>query len=268
MPARVALARFLIRLSSFIESLTTSVMRPDDLIEYSRATYTQPENIASLSQADQAARGLYPYEVALLEAVPIRKGSLLVLGVGGGREAIPLARMGYTVTGLDFVPDLVRRARENALSQGLQIAGAVQEISRLDMPAASFDVIWLGSTMYSCVPTRSRRLAMLRRVRAALVPGGYFVCQFHWYPCSQESGKGPLIRKAVAYLTLGNRGLESGDMLLNNQEFIHSFGSEDSLRAEFSGGGFEIVRLHLPEGTRFGGAVLRAPEQGEAPVRG
>ena len=172
MRPRITLARFLIQMGKFVESLAVMVMRPDDLVEFGRQTYTRPHNVASWGRSDLVERGLRPDETALLEKLPLKEGRLLLLGVGGGREAIPLARMGFDVTGVDFVPGMVELAKENAAQRGVRIEGLVQEISRLDVPASSYDVVWLCAAMYSCVPTRQRRVAMLRRIRQALRPGG------------------------------------------------------------------------------------------------
>jgi SAM-dependent methyltransferase len=260
MRPRIALARFLIRLGKFIESLAIMVMWPDDLVEFGRQMYTRPHSVASWGRPDLVDRGLSPDETALLEHLPRKEGRLLLLEVGGGREAIPLARMGFDVTGVDFVPSMVEKARENAAQRGVKIEGLVQEISRLDVPAGSYDVVWLSAGMYSCVPTRKRRVAMLRRIRRALRPGGYFVCNFHWGTQYQHSPKVELARRLVATVTLGNLSYEKGDMLWHNVEFIHGFLSEEELKSEFEAGGFEVVHLHVSDRMARGGAVLRKAE--------
>ena len=256
MRPRITFARFLIRLGKFIESLAVMIMRPDDLVEFGRQMYTRPHNVASWGRPDLVDRGLSDAEMALLGHLPCKEGRLLLLGVGGGREAIPLARMGFDVTGMDFVAGMVEKAKENAAQRGVKIEGLVQEISELDVPAGSYDVVWLFAAMYSCVPTQQRRVAMLRRIRRALRPGGHFVCQFHWGTQYQHSPKVELARRLVATLTLGNLSYEPGDMLWHNVEFIHGFLSEEELRSEFEAGGVEVIHLHTSDRMARGGAVL------------
>jgi SAM-dependent methyltransferase len=229
MRPRVSLARFLIRLGKFVQSTALMVMRPDDLVEFSRQMYARPHNVASWGRPDLVERGLNPEEEALLEHLPGKEGRLLLLGVGGGREAIPLARLGFCVTGVDFVPGMVKLAQENAARQGLAIEGLVQEISALDVPPESYDVVWLSAAMYSCVPTRQRRVAMLRRVRQALRPGGHFVCGFHWGVQEEHSPQVERVRRLVATLSRGHLAYEPGDMLWHQVEFIHGFLSEEAL---------------------------------------
>ena len=55
-------------------------------------------------------RGLNDDEQKLLAELPEATGkNLLLLGVGGGREAIPLAGMGFRVTGVDYAAAMVER---------------------------------------------------------------------------------------------------------------------------------------------------------------
>ena len=234
-------------------------MRPDDLIEFSRQFYANPHLVEGLTQEEHTPPELYADEVTLLGKLPKTGGALLLLGVGGGREAIPLARLGFAVTGVDFVPAMVERAKANAARHGLSIEGLVQEISSLNLPAASYEVAWLAAAMYSCVPGRSRRVAMLERIRDTLVPGGHFICQFFWRPSPTDSPRGRLLRKAIAGLTLGNFTYEPGDMLLGNHEFIHAFGSADAVRDEFLAAGFEVTHLQVPQRGVRGGAILKRP---------
>ncbi len=257
MRPRITLARFLLRLGSFIQSIPIMVMRPDDLVEFSRQTYARQHNVDSWGSPELVDEGLYAEESELLEKLPLTNGHLLLLGVGGGREAIPLARLGFQVTGVDFVPEMLNQAIQNAARHDVVIQGLVQEISRLELPENSYDAVWLSLAMYSSVPTRQRRIEMLQRIYKTLRPGGFFVCQFHW-----GAGKAPKVsqaRKALAWLTLGNISYEPGDMLWHNIEFIHGFLSVEELTAEFEKSGFEVIHLSIPEQRVRGGAVLKKP---------
>jgi SAM-dependent methyltransferase len=215
--------------------------------------------VEGFGRQDLAHPGLHPDEQALLTKLSRTEGRLLLLGVGGGREAIPLAKMGFEVTGVDFVPEMVEKAREKADYHKVKIKGLVQEISKIDVPAGSYDVVWLSAAMYSCVPTRGRRVQMLRRIGKALKPGGHFICQFRWATNDVPAHLWELARKIVAFLTVGNRWYERGDMLWYNREFVRAFSLEDEVRSEFAEGGFDIVYLQIVEEILLGGAVLRKP---------
>jgi len=257
---RITLARFLIRFGRFIESLALMVMRPDDLVEFSRQTYDKADNIESWSSDENIESGLDPDETVLLEKIPIKGGKLLLLGAGGGREAIYLAKKGFEVTGVDFSEGMVESALENAQKRGLTISGLVQEISQLDVSDSSYDIVWLSTAMYSSIPTRRRRLMMLRRISKALKPRGYFICQFHWDARMNVSLKGEFIRGVVSFLTLGNLRYEKGDMLWHNLEFIHAFSSEKDLRSEFEEAQFKVEHIRIHGENMRGGAVLMKGE--------
>ncbi|OGP91736.1 MAG: hypothetical protein A2Z19_00980 [Deltaproteobacteria bacterium RBG_16_54_18] len=257
MRLRIIFGRFLIRMGRFIQSLALMVMRPNDLVEFSRQTYAGEKMVEGFGRQDLAYPILHLDEQTLLDKLPLKKGRLLLLGVGGGREAIPLVKKGFEVTGVDFVSAMVEKARENAARHGVQMEGLVQEISKIDVPAGAYDVAWLSAAMYSCIPTRKRRMEMLKKINKALIPGGYFICQFRWATKDGPAHLWELVRKVVAFLTLGNLWYEKGDTLPNNIEFIHAFSKEDEVRSEFAEGGFEVLHLHIAEEILLGGAVLK-----------
>lgn len=256
MRPRIALARFLIRAGNALHAMAPGVMRPDDLIEFGRQAYGGGTNLDVFTRDEVVDRGLSALEQRLLEALPDREGELLVLGVGGGREAIALARAGFRVTGVDFVPEMVSRAVENARRRGVELNGLVQEISQLSVPPQSYDVIWLATGMYSCVPTRKRRVRMLVRITDALRPGGHFVCEYRLGgpACSRRAY---LATKLGAWLTLGNLAHERGDQLWMNHEFLHFFPSPDHVRAEFEQAGLAVVMMVENTAAQRGAAVLQ-----------
>lgn len=257
MNIRVAVGRFLIRVGRFVQSLSLMIMRPRDLIEFNRRTYSGPQSVRGWAEDGLVDSGLSPEEKSLLERVPFRRGKLLLLGVGGGREAVCLAAMGFEVTGVDFVPELAAKAGENARRRGWPIKVLVQDISRLDVPEASYELAWLTSGTYSSIPTRIRRLEMLERVRRSLRPGGFFICQFLFSGEREFKGIWELFRRIFSWLTLGNLAYARGDRLVGGIEFAHYFPQEEEIRSEFEAAGFEVVELGLPEGGLRGGAILK-----------
>ena len=260
MRPRVVLAQFFINLGTFIQSLAAPLMRPDDLVEFGRRHYGREHSVEFWAANALTDSGLDPEEKALLDKVPSRSGRALVLCLGGGREAFALARMGFEVTGVDFVPNMVERVKANAAERGVRIEGLVQEISALDVPAGSYDMAWLSAAMYSCIPTRARRVTMLQRVARALRPGGFFICRFYFDRDAGRFCARHVLRKAFGFLTLGNLRYERGDVLFGNAEFLHAFSSEAELRTEFEEGGFEMIEMQLVEEKKRGGVVLLKAE--------
>jgi SAM-dependent methyltransferase len=257
MRLRIKAADLLLRLGAFLQSLPVVVMRPDDLVEFSRRSYAKPQDVESWTVDELVDSGLTPDELNLLSDLPQKTGKLLLLGVGGGREAIPLAKMGFEVTGVDYVAGMVEGAQKNAERRGIKIEGLVQEISHLAVPAETYDVVWISRSMFSCVPTRERRVEMVRRIARALKPGGYFLCQFHRGSYPQISKKGLWLRRLIAALTLGNTKYEQGDILFLNVEFLHVFKDEQALRSELEEGGLNVIRVQTEINPIRGGAVCR-----------
>ena len=257
MNLRIKAGRFLLRLGSFIQTLPVVIMKPDDLIEFSRQTYNKPTKIASWGDTSLVDSGLTEDEVDLLSKIPDKKGELLLLGLGGGREAIYLAKIGFNITGIDFIPGMVKQAIKNAAHHGINITGLVQEMSALDIPHESYDVVWLSKSMYSCIPTRKKRVAMVKRIHTSLKPGGYFICQFHRDQSTQSSKKVIFLHRLIAFLTFGNFAYEPGDLLWLNIEFAHAFSSNSILRSELEEGGFNVLHIQTEIDPVRGGAVCR-----------
>ncbi|MBN1999333.1 class I SAM-dependent methyltransferase [candidate division KSB1 bacterium] len=247
------------KLGSFIQTTAVLVMRPDDLVEFNRRYYSRPEEIQDWCNVRRVRSGLRDLEQSLLKKTGISSGKLLMLGLGGGREAIPLAKMGFEVTGVDYIPEMVEQAQTNARQNGVRIFGLVQDISRLDVPAGTFDMAWLSAGMYSCVPTRRRRIFMLQRIERALKPGGYFIFEFLWNPKAGGSAKMFGFKKLLAWLSLGNFYYQNGDILRFQQEFFHAFTTIEELRAEIAETGLKVVDIQLDEPYDFAGAVVRKP---------
>jgi len=158
----------------------------------------------------------------------------------------------------DFIQELVAKAEENATRHGVFLQGLVQEISRLEVPTASFDLVLISAAMYSCIPTRERRVEMLTRIKSALKPGGYFLCQFILEPDKRPDSRAELARKAFALLSGGNRWHEPGDVL-RGAEYMHLFLSEGELRSEFAAAGFAVLHFQSEEFGTWRGAVLQRP---------
>lgn len=256
MSHRIDLGRFLLRLGRLVSSLALMVMRPDDLVEASRQSYAKRTQVNYWGSDEVMSKGLTPLEKMILEKINLKQGKILILGLGGGREAIPLAKMGFSVIGVDYIPEMVEKAKENAAKHDVQLDAQVGELSHLAPPPATFDLVWLSESMYSCIPTRRRRVELLKKLNEALQPGGWFACMFHWNPIPAFSPQMDRIRKLFAYLTFGNLWYEPGDLFLGT-EFIHGFRDKGELSSEFAEGGFEVIHLYIPpRGDTKGLAIL------------
>lgn len=232
-------------------------MRPKDLIRFGRISYSKQSSISSWASTEFIESGLFSGEIELFEVLPTQSGKLLMLGMGGGREAIFLAKAGFHVTGVDFVEEHIKKALSYARQIGIQLQGIYQEISKLNFSPSSFDVVWYSCSIYSSIPGRSDRIDILKRVSKWLTSQGVVVCNFYWNPFIRKGKFRWWVGKAFSWLTFGNIKCERGDILKNNLEFLHAFNSKEQLCKEFAEAGFEVVQFFFPENSNNAGALLR-----------
>jgi ubiquinone/menaquinone biosynthesis C-methylase UbiE len=105
----------------------------------------------------------------LCEAVDLRPGArVLDVAAGSGNAALAAARRFCSVTGVDYVPELLDRARERAAAEGLTATFTEGDAEDLPFPDASFDVV-LSTLGVMFAPDQERAAAELLRVCR---PGG------------------------------------------------------------------------------------------------
>lgn len=92
-------------------------------------------------------------------------------GIGTGRMALPLARLGLTYTGIDISDGMMEQLRAKASSESLNIRLEHGDVTDLPFPDASFDVVLIAHLLH-LVPEWRKALADIWRVT---VPGGHVV---------------------------------------------------------------------------------------------
>ena len=120
----------------------------------------------------------YDAECAFLDRVFSERGltcsaSILDLGAGTGGHDIPLARLGYTVTGVDRSARMLGIAREKA-GADLSVEFVLGDI-RDARVGRTFDAVISMFAVMSYQLTNDDLLAAFRTARAHLAPGGVFV---------------------------------------------------------------------------------------------
>jgi phosphatidylethanolamine/phosphatidyl-N-methylethanolamine N-methyltransferase len=104
-------------------------------------------------------------------------GRVLEVGVGTGL-ALPHYGPGVTVTGIDFSPDMLEKARERVAEQSLRRIESLRRMDArtLDFADASFDTV-VTMHLLSVVPEPERVMAEIARV---VKPGGRVVIVNHF----------------------------------------------------------------------------------------
>lgn len=100
-----------------------------------------------------------------LNAIERVDGSVLELGVGTGRIAIPAAMMGHDVTGVDLYLPMLERARgklgDASLAGSLELLEA--DMCELELPKRDFDLVIVPAHSLALVTDATRQLAALKR---------------------------------------------------------------------------------------------------------
>ena len=191
---------------------------------------------------------------------------VLDLACGTGNTAIPAARAGARVTGLDIAPNLLDQARARAEREGLMIRFDEGDVEELPYAAASFDlVISMFGAMFG--PRPNRVVGELVRVcrpggqiaMASWTPRG-FIGQIHQimakYAPVLPDLPPPLLRGDEA--TVRER-LRDGISDLQGEDYSRSTAlpvlrrGNGGLSPHLSGTGAHDLRGHAGRSTRGGG---------------
>ena len=147
-----------------MRTTTTDAVQPD----LAAVKQRQQQTWASADYAAVAAL-IVPMAEGLAQNAGLRAGDrVLDVATGSGNAALAAARCGCEVTGIDYVPALLERARARAAAEGLEIEFAEGDAEHLAFPDASFDAV-LSCLGVMFTPDQERAAAELVRVCR---PGG------------------------------------------------------------------------------------------------
>lgn len=100
--------------------------------------------------------------------------ALLELACGTGRVAIPLAKAGFHVTGIDLAPTMLAIARTEAAAQGVDITWVEGDMRDFTLNR-QFDMVFIAVNSICHLLTLADFEACMRAVRRHLRPDGRFV---------------------------------------------------------------------------------------------
>jgi len=141
---------------------------PAETLDY-RAITDRQRQTWSAGDFHHIARQLMAISEDVVRAVDPRPGqSVLDVACGSGNTGLIAARRYCEVTGIDFVPSLIERARQRAATDGVEAEFVVGDAQDLPFPDATFDiVVSVMGVMFA--PDQERAAAELLRV---CKPGG------------------------------------------------------------------------------------------------
>jgi 2-polyprenyl-3-methyl-5-hydroxy-6-metoxy-1,4-benzoquinol methylase len=122
----------------------------------------------------------YPELIDFLANYP-KKGKLLDVGCGQGRDAIPLARLGYNVIGIDNSMVGVEQMIEIGRAENLNLMGHVENIYDFDQ-FFEFDIILLDSMFHFNKKDKEKEIGFIKHIISKIKKGCLFVV------CIQDTG--------------------------------------------------------------------------------
>jgi SAM-dependent methyltransferase len=154
---------------------------------------------------------------------------VLDIACGTGNLSIPAAKRGALITGIDFVPDLIRQARERAVKEGLNARFDVGDAEALPYEDNEFDaVVSMFGIMFA--PRPEVAISELFRV---LKPGG-LMATASWVP---DGFIGDFFKLGASYLP-PPPGIESpvlwGDETMMRQRIGHRVSGLNMNRVTFT----------------------------------
>lgn len=116
--------------------------------------------------------------VQFVERLGLKPGTtVLDVACGTGNLAIPAARKGADVTGLDIVPDLIEQARAIAAAEKLEVRFEVGDAEAMPYEDASFDVVMsMFGAMFAPRPD-----VVANELKRLCKPGG-LITMANWTP--------------------------------------------------------------------------------------
>ena len=102
------------------------------------------------------------------------EGRILDIGCGQGRNAIPLARLGYEVIGIDSSQVGIGQMMEVAASENLSLEGRVGDMFEFDT-YQEFDFILLDSMLHFTQKDRQKEIDWISTIFSGIKKGCYVI---------------------------------------------------------------------------------------------
>lgn len=111
-------------------------------------------------------------DVALIRRMCKREDVILDLCCGYGRVAVPLARSGYQVIGVDVSPMMIRWAKEAARKQATQVRFLQGSMLALPLKSKTIDRVFCLWSSFNHMLTKKDQLKAVNEMHRVLRPGG------------------------------------------------------------------------------------------------
>jgi SAM-dependent methyltransferase len=134
--------------------------------------------------------------VAALVALAGPSGSILELGIGTGRLALPLVERGLRVAGIEASTAMVDQLRAKPGSSALDVVIGDFATARV---GARFGVVVIALNAIFALPDRDAQIECFRNAERHLEPGGYFVVEAYVLRAEQLNGEWSIAPRLVQH---------------------------------------------------------------------
>lgn len=179
----------------------------------------------ALGNFDDLAKKILPVGEGVVAATGIsERDAVLDVACGTGNAAIPAARTGATVTGLDITPELLQDAAANADAAGVALTLVEGDAEDLPFEDESFDVV---VSTFGCMFAPRHEIAAAEIARV-LKPGGRIgICA--WTPTGRI---GEFFQMISRHVPAPPPGVATGPPIM--------WGDQDHVRGLFADSGIEL----------------------------
>ena len=118
----------------------------------------------------------------LIKLMNLPKGSTIVeLGCGTGNIAIPLAKRGYKVIGVDNSPDMLTVAKDKSIRLGTALELLLQDVRMLNLGNTKADCVIFPCDGLNYITVESEILTVFNKVHSLLKEKGIFLFDINSY---------------------------------------------------------------------------------------
>lgn len=167
----------------------------------------------------------YPELIEFFNKYP-KNGKILDLGCGQGRDSIPLAQLGFDVTGIDNSKVGIEQMNQIAKTKNLRLNGVIADIFGFE-DFDGYDFVLLDSMFHFAKNDRKKETEFIQRILSKIRKGCLVIF------CIQDTGKKVEILKGII-------GFEEKVDRIEDKKFKYVF--EDSGHKSESGYRMVVIR--------------------------
>ncbi|HWI55573.1 MAG TPA: class I SAM-dependent methyltransferase, partial [Desulfobacteria bacterium] len=128
---------------------------------------------------------------------------ILDIGCGTGNVTLPLAELGYQLTGLDMSAEMLAVAEQKARDKGLQVKWIKQDMKEMDLGGLNYELVISMTDSLNYLNTIEDLEQVFNRVRGLLKPGGWLIFDLNThYKISEVFGNNTftLVEDDITYI--------------------------------------------------------------------